>query len=70
MKQFIDVVDKQICNYDGQCLFRDEDTGYAYCYGQKYGTDECPLYTNIVQVFFKDGKEMDNPKNFEQEENK
>ena len=58
MKQFIDVVNLGICNYDGKCLFRDEDTGYAYCYGQKYGTDECPLYTNIVQVFFKDDREM------------
>ena len=58
MKQFINVVDEQICNYDGKCMLRDEDTGYSYCYGEKYGTDECPLYTNMVQVFFKDGREM------------
>ena len=58
MKQFINVVDEQIRNYDGKCMLRDEDTGYSYCYGERYGTDECPLYTNMVQVFFKDGREM------------
>lgn len=58
MKDFVDVVKEGICNYDGKCMFRNEDTGYAYCYGQKYGTDECPLKTNIVLVYFKDGREM------------
>ena len=70
MKQFIDVVDEEICNYDGKCLFRNDDTGYAYCYGEKYGTEECPLFSKFIFVHFKDGKEMNNLKNFKQEENK
>lgn len=64
MKQFINIVDSQICNYDGKCMLRDEDTGYAYCYGEKYGTEECPLFSNFIFVYFKDGKEMDNTPKF------
>lgn len=42
-----------ICNYDGSCAFL-EGTGFAYCYGEKYGTCECPLRENMIEVSIKD----------------
>lgn len=44
-----------ICNYDGSCAFLErEGTGFAYCYGEKYGTCECPLRENMIEVSIKD----------------
>ena len=38
-----------ICNYDGSCAFSErKGTGFAYCYGEKYGTYECPLRENMI----------------------
>lgn len=45
-----------ICNYDVFCVLLEDDgscafpegTGFAYCYGEKYGTCECPLRENMI----------------------
>lgn len=45
----------EICNYDGSCSFSKRDgTGYGYCYGEKYGTCECPLRDKMIEVSIKD----------------
>lgn len=57
-KQFIDIVNSCICNYDGKCLFTDKYTYYGFCFGERYGTSACPLGTCIALVMFKDNREM------------
>lgn len=59
-KQFVDIVNTKICNYDGKCLFTDKYTNYGFCFGERYGTGACPLGTCIVLVMFKDDREMKN----------
>lgn len=46
----------EICNYDGFCAFQ-PGKGFAYCYGEKYGTCECPLKDNMIEVSLKDDRE-------------
>lgn len=54
----------EICNYDGSCAFsKREGTGFGYCYGEKYGTCECPLKDKMIEVSLKDGSLDDVYKN-------
>lgn len=48
----------ELCNYDGCCLFGNEEEGYAFCYGGRFGTERCPLQCNKVLVSFKDGAKL------------
>ena len=54
----------EICNYDGSCAFLNRDgTGFGYCYGEKYGTCECPLRDKMIEVSLKDERLDDVYKN-------
>ena len=55
MNCIINIVDTSICNYDGKCQFCNKG-GYGWCYGEKYGTDECPLKSKYIIVEYKDDK--------------
>lgn len=48
----------ELCNYDGCCQFGNEEKGYAFCYGERFGTDKCPLQCNKISVSFKDGAKL------------
>lgn len=50
MDKYVDIVESGICNYDGACQFGNHDKGYAFCYGEKFGTAECPLKDSKVLV--------------------
>ena len=56
MKKYVEVVESGICNYDGACMFGNDGKGHAFCYGEKFGTAECPLKDSKVLVSFKDGR--------------
>lgn len=53
MKVKVNIVDCGICNYDGLCQLSSknaEDHGYAWCYGDKFGTSACPLLSPVATV--------------------
>lgn len=54
MEKYVEVVKTNICNYDGACQFGNDDKGYSFCYGEKFGTAECPLKDSKVLVSFRD----------------
>lgn len=64
MKLYIDLTecnDKQasLCNYDGMCMFHSGD--YTPCYGERFGTDECPLKDRFAAIEIKDEYLSDYP---------
>lgn len=59
MEKYVEVVKSGICNYDGACQFGNHDEGFDFCYGEKFGTAECPLKNSKVLVSFKDGRIYD-----------
>lgn len=61
----INITNGERCSYDGSCFFT-RGHGFAWCYGQRYGTDECPLKDCNVVVHFKDGMEPED--DYEDEE--
>lgn len=46
----------EMCNYDGECLLskKNQEHGHGFCYGSKYGTEECPLFWNSATICIKD----------------
>lgn len=62
MKLYVDLTQdhndgSSFCNYDGKCMFCDRDdfhTDYAKCYGERFGTDECPLKDRFAVIEIKD----------------
>lgn len=50
MKMTIDIVESGMCNYDGKCLICDNEYGYGWCYGDLYGTHQCPLIDSKIEI--------------------
>ena len=44
-----------LCNYNGQCLITKDncDKGPRWCYGARFGTCECPLSIDMVEIEIK-----------------
>lgn len=68
MKVKVNIVDYGVCNYDGKCQLSNknaENYGYAFCYGDKFGTPACPLLSPVATIEVVDPDDVpvvDNPK--------
>ena len=58
MEKIIDITE-EICNYDGMCMLSDKNSDkyqHGWCYGDKFGCDECPLKSKYAIIEVKENK--------------